>query len=348
MQAHRDEPSVDRLKSVIDMLETEIPEGNRGQLARMLEDMNGIYKSGKKEVEGRRELDRIVDAVREDVTAGDFETAYKAYWGFVQFYPELTDDVRLTDAMKQVSAAVQKAVELVQKPLAAVHRERPAGVLAAMPLAVQPKKGELAEGRGKLVFAVDQGTAYGLDAATGRPLWRRFVALDPSLPAVTALPVAGPSASDVVLCDPVHQELLRVQGTTGGLLWRLVLGQPAVAQPVTMGKWLLLPTKDNRLLLIDPATGDSPRYFQLPQAVRLPPVVDAAHGLIFLAAEHSNLIVLDAERSAGRSFTWDTKPERSRPRRRSWATSCWRRSTIRPARPRSACSRSPKTRKANR
>ena len=32
----------------------------------------------------------------------------------------------------------------------------------------------------------------------------------------------------------------------------------------------------------------------MPQAVRLPPVVDAAHGLIFLAAEQSNLIVLDA------------------------------------------------------
>ena len=81
------------------------------------------------------------------------------------------------------------------------------------------------------------------------------------------------------------------------------------------GKWLLLLTKDQRLLLIDLATGDSPRYFQLPQAVRLPPVVDAAHGLIFLAAEHSNLIVLDDRAHAGRSCTWDTRPERSRRRR---------------------------------
>ena len=101
------------------------------------------------------------------------------------------------------------------------------------------------------------------------------------------------------------------------------VGQPIVAQPVTMGKWLLLPTKDNRLLLIDPATGDSPRYFQLPQAVRLPPVVDAAHGLIFLAAEHSNLIVLDAERMpAGLARGTRNRKDR-RPRRRSWATSCW-------------------------
>ena len=68
-----------------------------------------------------------------------------------------------------------------------------------MPLAVQPVKGESAEGRGKFRFLVEQGTAYGLDAATGKVLWRRFVALDPKLPAVTALPLVGEAAHDVVL-----------------------------------------------------------------------------------------------------------------------------------------------------
>ena len=48
-------------------------------------------------------------------------------------------------------------------------------------------KGDSAEGLGKLVFVVEQGTAYGLNAATGKVLWRRFVALDPKSPAVTGL-----------------------------------------------------------------------------------------------------------------------------------------------------------------
>ena len=155
---------------------------------------------------------------------------------------------RLTDAMKQVSAVQQKAVKSVQQSLAAMHEERPSGVLAAMPLAVQtvkiPDGGELADGRGKSVFVVEQGTAYGLDAATGKTLWRRFVALDPKVPvmvrstpthsdgqrdeyrqfpAVTALPTLGPAGGDVVLCDPVHQELLRVQGATGAT--RLATGR---------------------------------------------------------------------------------------------------------------------------
>ena len=199
----------------------------------------------------------------------------------------------LTDAMKQVSAAQQKAVKPVQQPLAATHDERLSDVLAAIPLAVQPLKGELAEGRAKRVFAVEQGTAYGLDAATGKTLWRRFVALDPT--STRRHCAAGPRPGRK------RRRALRSrtpgtaprQGATGGLLWRLAVGRPIVAGPVPAGKWLLLLTNDQRLLLIDPATGDSPRYFQLPQAVRLPPVIDIARDLIFLAADQSNLIVLE-------------------------------------------------------
>ena len=166
-------------------------------------------------------------------------------------------------------------------------------MLAAVPLVVQPLKGQSADGRGKLVFAVDKGTAYGLDAATGKLLWRRFVALDPKLAPVSVLPRSSPTAGNVVLCDPVHQELLCVNGATGRLVWRLVVGEPILADPVRAGKRLLLLTKENRLRLIDLATGDSSGYVQLPQAIRLSPVVDSADGLVFLVGDQSNLIVLD-------------------------------------------------------
>ena len=100
-------------------------------------------------------------------------------------------------------------------------------------------------------------------------------------------------------------------------------------------------------------TGDSPCSVQLPQAVRLPPLVDAAHGLIVLAAEHSNLIVLDMNQlreraSAARSCTWDTRPARSRRLPWSQAISSCCRSTIRPRKPRSAFSRFPQARKTGR
>jgi outer membrane protein assembly factor BamB len=288
---HPDAAAVQRLQTIVNILEDEIPQID--QPAKMLEEIKGVLKQSRRKVEGGRELDQTVDAIRKDAEANDVQAAYAAYRDLVRMYPELADDARLTDAMQQVSAVQQKAVKLVEKPLAAVHEERPSDLLAAMPLAVQPLKGDLADARGKLVFVVEQGTAYGLDAATGKTLWRRFVAQDTKLPVVTALPIAGPAGGDVVLCDPVHQELLRVQGATGKLLWRLVVGEPIGAEPVRADKWLLLLAKGQRLLVVDLATGDAPRYFALPQPVRLPPVVDAVHGLVCLTAEKSNLFVLE-------------------------------------------------------
>ncbi len=285
-----DAQSVDRLQSIVNMLESTIPEGDRPD--KMLDEIKGVLRHDRQEVEGRRDLDQTVQTIGAAVKEGDLQAAYASYRGFVQSYPELSDDLRLTSVMKQASARQQKAVQPVKNLLAAVHAQQPSGVLAAMPLAVQSVKGELAEGRGKHIFVVEQGTAYGLDAASGKTLWRRFVSQDPKFPAVTALPIGGPAGGDVVLCDPVNQELLRADGATGALRWRLVVGQAIVAEPVQTGGSLLLLTKDQRLLQIDLATGDSPRYFSLPQAVRLPPVVDNVHGLIFLAAEHSNLFVL--------------------------------------------------------
>ena len=124
--------------------------------------------------------------------------------------------------------------------LAVSRAERPSDLIAAMPLAVQPVQGELAAEKGKLRFVVADGTAYGLDASTGKLLWRRFLAEVPPAkgksgeakpPAVSVLRVADSAGSDVVICDPVHRELLRVNGRTGGLLWRLAVGQPIAAGP---------------------------------------------------------------------------------------------------------------------
>ena len=220
----------------------------------------------------------------------------------VQAYPDQADNLDLAAAMKQASAKQQQAVKQGDQTLAVFRAERPSDLIAAMPLAVQPVSGELPTGKGKLRFVIHEGTAYALDAQSGKMLWRRFVARD-SRPAggpastasalgVTALPVAGSSGGDVILCGPFHQELLRVNGLTGELVWRLNIGQPIVAAPVSAGKSLLLLTQDQRLLFIDAATGDAQHYLHLPQAVKLPPVVDAAHGLTYLVADQSNLYVI--------------------------------------------------------
>ena len=80
--------SVDRLQAVVNMLETDIPESNRPTT--MLEEIKGILRHGRQEVEGRRDLDRTVDEVRAAVKANDVQAAYAAYRELVRSYPELS------------------------------------------------------------------------------------------------------------------------------------------------------------------------------------------------------------------------------------------------------------------
>ena len=96
----------------------------------------------------------------------------------------------------------------------------------------------------------------------------------------------------MALCDPLHQEVLRVKGRTGELAWRLDVGRAFSTAAVRAGRSLLLVTQDNRLLFIDSASGESNHYLQLPEPVRLPPLVDVEHGLIYLVAEQSNIYVI--------------------------------------------------------
>jgi outer membrane protein assembly factor BamB len=291
VKAKPDEASVGRLQAITNMIESNIPVGKR-PLKMLEEDINPVLKQCGQAVGAQKELDQAVDEIGKAVAAGELPRAYAAYRNVVKAYAEVVDHPDLIAAMKKVSAVQQQAVKAGRPTLAWSHAERPADLIAAMPLAVRPVQGNLPAGQGKLRFVVDRGTAYALSAESGKVLWRRFVAHDPKLPGVTALPIVETSASDVVLCDPVHQELLRVRGLTGELLWRLSVGRPIVAPPVRAGKSLLL-VQDRRLLFIDLAGGEASHDLSLPQSVTLPPVVDAAHGLIYLVAEQSNIYVLD-------------------------------------------------------
>jgi outer membrane protein assembly factor BamB len=309
-EAKPDFATVKLLRTMSNLIDTSIPGPARP--AEMVAGISRVLKQSGEKVEGRHEIDQAITEIGSAVAADDLAKAYAAYRNVVQLYPELADSADLAAAMKQASAKQQEAVKQGDQSLTVSHEEQAADLIAAMPLAVQPVRGQLPAGKGKLQFVVHDGTAYALNALTGKVFWRRFVARDPrpssaaagnapsqnnaakngSLQNVTALPIAGPSGGTVVLCDPFHHELLCLNGLTGALVWRIDVGQPIVAAPVLAAKSLLLLTKDQRLLFINAANGEAPHFLKFPQPIKLPPVVDAVHGLIYLVADQSNLYVI--------------------------------------------------------
>ncbi len=281
---------VSRTRSILQMIATNMPRGKQptemvGEISRLLEKSDRV-------VSRHSELDDTLIAVRDAVKQGELKPAYTAYNTLVRQFPELADDAELIEAMKAVSAGEQNAVRVVKERKAAIVESRPSDMIAVQPLVVRPLQHDVPAAQGKQLFVADQGVVYGINAASGQVQWRRFVPWDAKAVQPALVPIVEPSATDVVACDTIHREVVRLHGSSGKVVWRQAFTEAIAADPVVMGTRLLVVTNDKRLSFVDLATGDVAGYVALPQAVRLPPVVDAGRGLIFLTAEQSNLFVL--------------------------------------------------------
>jgi len=259
-----------------------------------LDDVNASLALVERRIAYGKELAKAVAAIREALTKGEPERSYQVRRTLLKQYPEAADGESLKAAMLAVSQAERAAVKAVDKQQAAELRQRPDPLLATTTLARYDTKQKLPGGEGRVVFALAEGAAYGLDAATGAVLWRRFVGydVDGRTPVFPPTPVDQKPGSDVILVDAAGNEVLCVRATTGELRWRHPLGESFDAHPVVTDNRLLIATRSGRLVSVDIKSGNSSGYVQLPQELRLAPAVDARRAAIYLLAEHSNLFVL--------------------------------------------------------
>jgi len=132
------------------------------------------------------------------------------------------------------------------------------------------------------------GLAYGVDAATGAPRWQVAVGLASPFP---PLAVAGEAPSALVV-DARSDELVRVDGRTGALIWRQALDGPAIDPPLILGNQVLQPTPDGRLLQIDLATGALRGTLKLGRKPTRTPVADDSAQHLYLLGDEGCLFVL--------------------------------------------------------
>ena len=241
--------------------------------------------------------DRLAEAIaamKQQVAQGDMQRAYAIRKALLKDYPLLADNDQLRQALIEVSDAQQKAVQIVQKRQAAETAEPASPLLADVALTRRTTAAGVPDAAGQVVFALAGGAAYGLDAASGKVLWRRFVGFDGNgqRPSFPPTPISPEPGSDVFLVDAVRNELLRVEATGGRLRWRHAIGEPLDAHPVIASGQILVATRSKRLVRIDAADGSSAGYVQFPQELRVAPAVDIGRQLIFQVADHSNLFVL--------------------------------------------------------
>jgi outer membrane protein assembly factor BamB len=112
-------------------------------------------------------------------------------------------------------------------------------------------------------------------------LWRRYVGYGTSAPAILV-------GQDVLVIDSAHNDLLRLDATTGRLIWRQTLDAP-IGEMLVSGDRALVPTKSGRLYTIDVKSGDRTGYVQFAQSLPVAPAADRLNSRAYLPGERGTV-----------------------------------------------------------
>jgi len=221
------------------------------------------------------------------ISKGDTATAYAVRAALLNAYPVLEDDAALAAKVREASQAAQSRVKFVADQRAAVTDDLRTAVIAALSLAERRGDSAAAPGAEGVVAVGVDSSLYGLQAADGALLWRRYVGS-----AANVVPLAIPE-NLIVAADTRAGGLVCLEAATGKLRWRLALDDK-LTSPVLAGDRLLVGGESGKLFVIDAAGGALIGHVALPQPIRTPPAVNDRGDRIYVVADQSIIISLSA------------------------------------------------------
>lgn len=316
---HRDEEDFERLHDEISEFAEQIAKGACQKAGRegdsSLFDLSDqalqFVKNYTKNEDRRDQVFDEVKALRDDAEASIlkrnvFDSALAAMESALkQSKPFALLDARL-DLIRQYEEAetdprvvtyLQKALELEKSLVRQQREEKEADELppvssssiTTLSATSRISQNELPSGRPVYVHAAD--CLYGVDTATGAPIWRHVTGWNlPFFPIEVEL--GEPS---VLLYAERDQELQLLSRQTGQLIWRQSLPAHAVGEPLIKGTQAFLSTAAGELLQIDLSTGTRLGGLTFSQPLTTSPLFlpETQHGLLLGERELAYLIELN-------------------------------------------------------
>jgi outer membrane protein assembly factor BamB len=233
-----------------------------------------------------------IEEIGQAVAKSDIVAAYEVRRKLLSSYPGLQNDQRLQEAVLTITEQLKSMVQVEDTAAIQVLTEDRETV-GEKRIILADRVGDSNSGEGNsVVCTLTEGTVFALDAASGELLWARFVGTSADCPPTPRDP--GQPDGDWLLVDSRHQELVCVEGRTGQLNWRSLIGEP-FCQPVVFGFEALVATRSGKLLVLEADTGKLLRQAKLPQTLDVGPTVNRQSGLAYLLGEHDNLYVLSTD-----------------------------------------------------
>ena len=287
-----DSSSINQARQVLAMIVRYIPRSLRDRTA--MTDHEITLALAHRQIDREGELGKTIAAIRQASSQGKSQEVYAQRTALVTAYPDLLEQASLRAALQAAAQGEKLAVKKGDRKQSAVREELASPVVAGVTFAARYPQSDAPGVAGQVLTTLVNGSAYGLDAVSGKVLWRRFVGLDDRArtrlePMTTVSDAAGKS---VILLDATRNEVVCIEAATGRLRWRHPLGEEPGARPTTAGAQVFVPMRSGRMIAIELASGDSAGVIQFPQPLRVSPAADPRSPLIYQVGEQQNLYVV--------------------------------------------------------
>lgn len=258
--------------------------------------VNGVTEDRQRvvrDIQRDRELAAAIAEIERLLKQQQTKEAYQVRRTLVRRYPQLLDNPRLAELVREASEVQKDLVDNggVEPPVNTDEIEN--DVLRTVVLA--NRTGEATpELAGQVVYSRSRGSVIALDAEDGHLLWRRYVGYRDDYPPIAL----GPMADDgVLLSDGERSEVQKLDGRDGSVQWRAEIGEP-FAEPVVQDGYVFVATQSGRLAMLSGETGRSEWVSDIPQQLEVGPLLTERQNLVYQTGDHSNLYLLDSRSGA--------------------------------------------------
>lgn len=253
-----------------------------GQISRVVDRL----KVAERGIQQDKDLARAIETIVAAADKGQAGESYRVRSELLRIYPGLEGNAELVAAIRKVGEKERELVQVTKGGPAALTADHP---VQSETVILSERSGSGGASTAGMATLLLEGAVYGVDVASGRLLWRRYVGYESAVrPVEVALGVERATA----IIDARQNELALVDSKTGTLRWRQPLNDEALGL-VTKGNRLYVTTRKGRVVIIDAARGEILSSAQLPQGVAVGPALYQSR--IFQLGEHSTLFVLDAD-----------------------------------------------------
>ncbi|MCH9792054.1 MAG: PQQ-like beta-propeller repeat protein, partial [Planctomycetes bacterium] len=166
-------------------------------------------------------------------------------------YDYYKNDPKMATVLAKILELEKNLVQANNQPVKAVTNEYPETFPQSVTLALHTRSRSNTVSDGRNVFAIANGSCFGIDSITGDPIWRRPVGLDPPFAPIS---FSG-SEPALLVFDTRHQDLLCVSQKSGKLIWRQTLPARPTGKPLLHQGTIVISCNSGDLISIDLISG---------------------------------------------------------------------------------------------